>query len=84
MIDLKRWEQLKAQVSKLRREADMAEGALRQLTARLETEFGCKTLAEAEEKLKRLERESDEANKQFSEALADFEAEWKDKLEGKG
>ena len=76
VVDLKRYQKLKDDVDRLRREADRAEGALEELMGRLEAEFGCKTLREAKALSSRLEDEADKATKEFNSKLDEFEEEW--------
>jgi len=80
-VDLKRYEELKSQVDKYQREADRAEGALAQLMERLESEHSCKTLKQAEKKVERLKKEANQAEEEFTIALAEFEKKWDHVLE---
>jgi predicted transcriptional regulator len=82
MIGLERYKQLSDKVEKLQRDHDRAEGALSQLMARLKSEFGCDTLADAERKLKKLDKEASVKEKEFYEAMDEFEADWKESLKG--
>jgi len=79
-INLDRYRKLKADVDRCQREADRAEGALSQLMAKLEEEFGCKSLKEAEKLLVKLRKESKKAEKEFGEALNEFEEKWEEVL----
>ena len=80
MIDLSRYKSLKAEVDKLQRETDRAEGALAQLMKRLQSEYNCKTLEQAEKQLKKLQKESQAAEDEYNEALSDFEEQWSEML----
>jgi len=80
-IDLERYQSLKSNVERLRRESDRAEGALEQLMARLKEEYGCKTLSDAKELAGKLENEAAEATRKFNKELEEFEEEWSEVLE---
>ena len=82
MGDLERYQQLKRTVDRLRRDADRMEGALAQTTVRLEEEFGCETLEQAETLAAALSREADAAEREFGRAFGVFVEEWGDELEG--
>lgn len=81
-VNVKRYQQLKADVDRLQRQRDQAEGALGVVMKSLEDGFGCKTLKEAERLAAKLKREADEAEREFDESLAAFEEKWGDVLEG--
>lgn len=76
--DLKEYVALKRRVEQSQQKADKAEGALGEVMKRLKTEFGCSTLAEAKEKLKRLEKQGVIAKREFDNALRKFEEKWPD------
>ena len=75
-IDLKRWEKLKSEVDRLRREADRTEGVLDDLTKRLKRDFGVETAEEAGLLAAKLEKEAAVKEKEYARALADFERNW--------
>lgn len=76
----KKFIDLKDRVSKAQEEAAQATGALDQITERLEQEFNCSTIEEAESFLKKLEKKAEKENKEFETALEEFEDEWKERL----
>lgn len=80
-IDLKQYERLRRKADDLKREVDKAEGALEQLIGRLESEFDCKTLAQAQKMLKKLSADEAKASKKYESDLAEFEEEWGKVLE---
>lgn len=80
-IDLKRYEKLKSQVDQLQRDSDRAAGALSSMMKRLEEEFQCKTLEEAESLSSQLKQEVGQAEAKFNEALEQFEEEWGETLD---
>ncbi len=82
MIDLARWQKLKDRADRARRDADRAEGARRQLLARLETEYGCRSVGEGEAKLRGLRGELAAREAEFASALDEFEAEFGEGQDG--
>jgi predicted translin family RNA/ssDNA-binding protein len=80
MADLERYSELRDRITKMRREADKASGALESLLARLKEEFGCKTLEEAEELLKETQDQLAELEQTFNKSLHKFEKKWSDAL----
>lgn len=83
-IDLKRFQQLQAAVEKAQSDADRAQGALDQLMAKLEAEYGCTTLEQAEKKLEELTSKSAAAEQTYNDALAVFEEEYGDLIGTQG
>ncbi len=81
-ISVEKYNRLKTTVDRLQREHDRAEGALAQQMERLESDFGCKTLKAAEAKAKKLEAEAAGAEREYGEALSEFEEKWSNVLEG--
>ena len=79
-VDLKKFEQLKSKADKLERDKARAEGALAQTLKRIEDEFGCRSLAEAERLLKQMEKEAEAAEQAYNKAMDEFEAEWGEEL----
>ena len=55
---------------------DKAAGQLEAAMERLEAEFGCKTIEEAEKKLTKMEREMAKAEEVFNKAVVAFEEKW--------
>lgn len=76
MANAERLVEMKKQVEAAKTEADQAEGALRQLRASLETEFGVKTIADAEELLVKLETEDSELRAEENAIMDKLEAEY--------
>ena len=74
--DAERFLELRRRVEKLQREADRAAGAKDQLLSRMQAEFGCKTVKEAEKRLTREERELQELREGFQAKLSSFEEKW--------
>ena len=81
-IDVQKFEQLKARVDKLQREKDRAEGALSQLTERLQTEYDCETVDDAKQKLADLKKKSATKEKSYGQALAVFDKSWSENFKG--
>ena len=79
-MDLKQYENLKAQVEEAQRKVSQAEGALNQLTLQLKNEFNCDTLEQAEALLKQLVEKSEKLSEKHDLLLAKFEK-WKEKME---
>lgn len=78
MIDEKEFEELKKRVAKATQARDKAAGALENVMERLQKEFGCKTLAQAEKKVTVLAKEADQAEAAYDRALVAFEEEWEE------
>jgi hypothetical protein len=81
MSDLNDFIDLKKNVEELRSKVHRAEGSLEQGMKRLENEFGCKSLEEAEDELKELRRKEEKEKKAFQKALAKYEKEYEDAIE---
>ncbi len=71
-MDLK-YERMKAEVERLKRESARAEGALEQLMNRLQEEFDCESIEEAQAKLEELDRAAKKAEKKCDKAWKEFE-----------
>ena len=82
-LDLPRFNSLKSSADAARREAAQAEGALRQLMRQLKDDFDCDTLEEAEAKAAKAERDAAKAERKAETAMAEFEKQWGEKLEGR-
>lgn len=80
MADIQDYMDLKQEVEKSRREMDKAIGAVEQLQTRLEKEFGCKTLEEAEALLKKKNKEKEKAHKAFDIAFQKLEEQINDTM----
>ena len=77
---VRRFVKLKEQVEEAQQEATRAEGALSQLMETLKTEFGCKSLADAKEKLGALQEKEQRQQRKLERAMDTFEEDWADKL----
>jgi len=80
MIDVKEFERLRSDVSRLQREADKAAGAHAEQMKQLKKEFGCETLEDAERLLRKLEREAAKAEAKYVDALDRFRSKWNKEL----
>jgi len=76
MVELKRFEELKRKIEKIRKERDKAEGALDQVMVDLKEEFGCKTIKEAEARMAELKQDAEDSQEKYEAALEDFEKKW--------
>lgn len=79
-LDLQKFTALKTAVEQAQREADRAAGALEQTMAALKVEFDCGTLAAAQKLSAKLDKEAAVAEASFTEALAEFESDWEQRL----
>lgn len=75
-IDEKRFKELRRFAEEAREERDRAAGQLEAAMQRLEEEFGCKTIKEAQRKLKALQKETDAAIAEYEKQANAFEEEW--------
>ena len=80
MTPLQRFLKLKDKAESLQRQQDRTDGELSQLMTRLQEETGCKSLEEAERLQKKLERERQEAERDYLKVEADFNKQWGGKL----
>jgi hypothetical protein len=78
MISLEEFSKLKKQVDQAQREADEANGALKQLHLRLADEFDCQTEEAARKLLEKMERELEKDEKIYEKELVAY----KKKMEG--
>lgn len=67
---------LKQEVEEAKSAADKAQGALETLLERLKTEFDCKTVKEAKQRLVELETEKEEAATAYTKAMTAYEKRW--------
>lgn len=67
-----RYEEVKARVDRLKREAAKAEGALEQLMDTVVKDFNCKNLGEAREHLSDLEQQLEDEQESLATALEKF------------
>ena len=77
---INKFQTLKKKVERLQRESDRASGALAQAEIQLKENFGCKTLKEAETKLRELEKQEDKAKENYEKAVSKFEGDWENEL----
>lgn len=82
MTDPKKVRKLLARVEGVSREADRAAGAKAQLLKRLQEEYGCASLEEAEKLLEKKEKELAKLGDEFDRDFAAFEQKWSPYLEG--
>lgn len=71
---------LKRRIEQITSEANKAKGALEVVMGRLDKEFGCKSIEEAEDKLKELTSQADKLSQQFERELRAFEEKYKDRF----
>jgi hypothetical protein len=81
MLNLDDFERLKRRVERLKDQKAKAEGALEEVLKRIKAETGCKTVAEAEKFLKKLQDQERQEALAFTKAKASFEKRWKGKLD---
>lgn len=74
---------LKQRMEDVKQEADRAAGALSQIMSRLKKGFDCGTIEDAEKLLSAISRETDKAEQEFENSLAEFESKYEDVLEDK-
>jgi predicted nucleic acid-binding Zn-ribbon protein len=67
---------LRRRVANAKTDRDRAAGSLQAAMERLNSDFECRTIAEAEKKLEEMQREAEKAEQDFAEAVANFEQEW--------
>jgi len=79
-VDIKKFTRLKEKAEALRTEAEQAKGALNQLKKKLEEDFGCQSIEDAERLLEKYEKEVKKAEEDYGEELISFEEEWGEKL----
>jgi hypothetical protein len=73
-MDLDRYNQLTKRVEEMRRERDQIVGAKKELQARLEKEFGVKTLKEAKELLRKLDQQIETEGLRYEQLLVEAES----------
>lgn len=72
---------LRTRVDHLRTEVNKAVGAKDQLLKQLKSEFGCNSLKEGVQLLKKLQAEEAQAKQDFDKSLKEFEAKWGEALQ---
>lgn len=80
-IDEAEFKKLKHRAEAARQARDKASGQLDAAMERLQTEFGCNTIEEAEAKATKLKREAEKAETAYHRAVKEFEEQWDDRLE---
>lgn len=80
MLILDDFHNLEKKVEDLKRDRDVAKGALQLLMRRLRKEFGCKTLKEAKELLKTLQAQERKAMHRYTVRRKEFDKKWKGKI----
>ena len=78
MAKLDKYFSLKKKHSQAQQEADQAEGAEKEVMKQIKQEFSCKSLVEAQRKLKQLKKQEESSKKAFDEAFDEFEENWPD------
>jgi hypothetical protein len=76
MITEAKFRELKQAHESARTEAERAEGALIQLMSQLKSEFDCDTLEEAQEKLRKLQKQQAREQTELAVAIAEYEKKW--------
>lgn len=76
MITEAKFRELKQAHENARTEAERAEGALIQVMSQLKQDFDCDTLEEAQEKLRRLQKQQAREETELDKALVDYEKSW--------
>jgi len=76
MITEAKFRDLKNAHESAKTEAERAEGALIQLMSQLKSEFECDTLEEAQEKLRKLQKQQAREEKELEAAIAEYEEKW--------
>ena len=79
MSKLKEYTKLKKEVEESQQEADRAEGALAEIMKRLKKEFDCPTLTKAKKKLKQLQKQAEELDIEYNEAVILYKEKWGNK-----
>lgn len=76
MASIEEFKSLKAKVTKLDRLAAEKRGAKEEALKQLKERFGCSTLKEAEELLKKLEKTRDNGQKIFDRQMKEYKEKW--------
>ena len=76
-IDLEQYQEMKDKIDKLQRDKDRAEGALSEMMKELNDKYECTTIEEAEQLALQLKREARQLEKDYEEAMEQFQAKWK-------
>lgn len=81
---MQKYLKLKEKAESLRRDSDRAAAAEEFQRKRLLDEFGCKSVKEAEAKLKKLQKELEDGEAEFEKVTTEFEKAWQKQFEGDG
>jgi predicted nucleic acid-binding Zn-ribbon protein len=76
-LTTQRYQELKREVDDAKSAADQARGELTGLMKRLESEFKCGNVKEAQTKLRQLQTKRDTLETRLGKAIADYEEKWK-------
>ena len=79
-IDLDQYHRLKKKADQARADADRAEGALEQLMKKLQDDFNCDSIIDAEELLTQFKNEEKHAEESYEKELTNFEGKWGKKI----
>ena len=80
-MDTREFQKLKADMERIQREADRADGAYKEQQSRMKDEFDVKTVKEAEAMMRKLDAEYKKADAAFRKAASTFENKWFEVLE---
>ena len=84
MINEEKFRQLKRQAEEAQTARDKSSGQLEAAMKRLKDEFGCSSIKDAENKLKALTKEAEEAEEKYNNAVEAFEEKWDDRIDTEG
>ena len=80
-VSEKEYKRLKRQAEEAKTEHDRAQGQLEAAMERLEEEFECTTLKEADKLQKQLDKEAAEAEAEYEAARDEFEEQWAERVD---
>ena len=80
-IDERKFRELKKKADGARAARDKATGQLEAAMERLQNEYGCTTIEEAEKKLAQLDRDAAKAEAGFEKTVTAFEEGWDERLD---
>ena len=81
MVDINTVMELKKKVKKLEQEKDRSKGRVDQLLKTLEEKFDCTNIKQAQELLKKKEKELKKLDSEYEAQLNSFMEKWGDKLD---
>jgi hypothetical protein len=82
--NLQKYLQMKRQVEENQQAKNRAEGALQGVNSQLEDEFGCTDLEEAKNLLKTKQEEEEDIEREFGQAIEQFEKDWENESNSTG